>query len=481
MAFRRTATAVIGSALILGAIAVAPSQAAGSRAVTLQISGFGNVFEPKIVMKYGMITNNKPWQKIQASLIKQGKLKVLHPNIKLDVIGSGKQPDDAWFKLSGALAGRNVPDVAAIEMSHMGETRVKATANQFVDLNSVGAKSIQSQYLPFRYAQGESLNGHQIGIPTDVGGLAIAYRTDLFKQAGFPTDRKKVAKLWPTWEKFIATGKKFQAKSASAFLDSSGSMYAAILNQGTSKYANPKTKKYDYKKVSRKSYKAYFLSSKSVRRAFDLTVAAGCTSRKNGKCSGSIGTRISQYNTAWGAAIQAKVPAFATVLAPAWALDYIKQFAPGSARKWDVAAAPGIGGNLGGSMLAIPRKSVKVKEAWDFIKWYLAPQQQLDTFKQYGLFPTTYKLYSQPAIKGYKDRFFSNAPLGQIYAASALKLKPIYAGPRDRPIDDAFGRALSRVSFGQQTQAGCGAPAQSAEAAWCQAISDIDRIGLVGK
>lgn len=476
MARRHIVATVIGSALVLGALVAAPSQAAPK--VTLQVWGFGNVFEPKIVMKYGMIKGNKSWETQQQALIKKKQLKVLNPNVTLVISGGGSQPDAAYFKLSAALPGNAAPDVAAVEMAYMGQTRVKSTANQFIDLNTKGAKTIKGEYLPFRYEQGLSANGKQIGIPTDVGGLAVAYRTDLFKKAGLPTARGSVAKLWPTWEKFITTGKKFQAKSSAAFIDSSGNMFQAILNQGTSKYSNPKTKKYDYVRAG-SGFKSFAIANPAVKRAFKLTADAGCTSRKNGKCSGSIGTKIPQYNTGWGAAIEKN--AFATVLAPAWALDYITQFAPKSRGKWDVAAAPGVGGNLGGSMLTIPKKADNIDAAWKFIKWYLAPAQQLDTFKQYKLFPTTYKLYKQPAIKNYKDRFFNNAPLGVIYANSAIKLKPILAGPLDRAIDNQYGAALSRVSFGNQTKAGCGAKAQTTEAAWCQAISDIGRLGLSGK
>ena len=478
MAFRRIAATVVGSALVLGALVVAPSHAANK--VTLQVWGFGNVFERDIVMHYGMIQGNKAWTDAQNAEIRSGKLKVLHPNVTLDISGGGSQPDAAYFKLSAALPGNAAPDVAAIELAYMGQTRVKSTANQFVDLNAMGAKAVKKEYLPFRWAQGISANGHQIGIPTDVGGLAVAYRIDLFKKAGFKTKRADVAKYWPSWSKFIAFGQKFQGKSKSAFIDSSGNMFQAILNQGTSKYSNPRTHKYDYVRKG-SGYTSFVTSNPAVKLAFKLTAKAGCTSRKNGKCSGSIGTKIPQYNTGWGAAIQAQTPAFATVLAPAWALDYIKQFAPKTRGKWDVAAAPGVGGNLGGSMLAIPKKADNAKEAWNFIKWYLSPAQQLETFKKYGLFPTTYKLYKQPAIKGYHDRFFNSAPLGVIYANSAVKLKPILAGPLDRAIDNQFGAALSRVSFGNQTKAGCGAAAQTTEAAWCQAVSDIGRLGLSGK
>ena len=48
-----------------------------------------------------------------------------------------------------------------------------------------------------------------IGLGTDVGSMALCYRRDLFKKAGLPSDRDAVTKLWPTWDDFITTGKKF--------------------------------------------------------------------------------------------------------------------------------------------------------------------------------------------------------------------------------------------------------------------------------
>ena len=44
-------------------------------------------------------------------------------------------------------------------------------------------------------------NGALIGLGTDVGGLAICYRRDLFAKAGLPTDRAAVSKLWPNWRR----------------------------------------------------------------------------------------------------------------------------------------------------------------------------------------------------------------------------------------------------------------------------------------
>ena len=404
--------------------------------VTLTVWSYGNVFEPNNVDMY----------------------RKAHPNVTIKI--TKMNLDDEHNKLLYALPSRAVPDVAAVEMAYMGQFRQPMIAAQFTNLNTLGATRIAGDYLPFRWAQGTGLNGAQIGLPTDVGGLAVAYRTDLFKKAGFPTKRDQVAGLWPTWDRFITVGKQFQNKMPGVgFMDSTGTLFAAVLNQGTQKY-------YD-----QNSRAAIYRTNPTVKKAFDIAAKAGCTFMRNNKCAGSIGTKINQFSPDWGAAMNKG--AFAAVLAPAWMLDYIKQQSPGTKGKWDIAAVPGGGGNMGGSMLTIPKKAANAKAAWDFISWYLAPAQQLKTFQMYGLFPTTYKMYSQPAIKTYKDAFFNNAPVGAIYSSSAMKLKPIYAGAKDRLIDSTFGQALARITQGTQTKSCGGFAAQTSGAAWCQALQDI--------
>jgi len=78
-----------------------------------------------------------------------------------------------------------------------------------------------------------------LGIPTDVGGMAIAYRTDLFKAAGLPTDRDEVSKLWPTWDAFMEVGKKYVQATGKPFLDNTPtSVFFQAVNQGTERYYN---------------------------------------------------------------------------------------------------------------------------------------------------------------------------------------------------------------------------------------------------
>jgi cellobiose transport system substrate-binding protein len=315
------------------------------------------------------------------------------------------------------------------------------------------ALDFKKNYLPWRWEHGVGYDDSVIGFPTDVGGLEVAYRVDLFKKAGLPTERGAVGKLWPTWEKFIDTGVKYNKKLSAAdkkagkgFIDNAGTIYAAIMNQGTEKY---------YKNDGTDAGKLIYDTNPQVKKAWDTTIKA---------TELGIGTRIGQYTSDWN--IGMNKGTFATILAPAWMMDYIKQQAPDTTGKWDIAALPGGGGNQGGTQLTVPSYAKNSQEAYDFITWYLAPEQQLKVFKTYGLFPAASVLYNDDALLNYKDPFFNNAPVGQIYAAGVSKVKPIFEGKLQRAIDQAIGAGLGRVAAKKMT----------AKKSWDQVLVDIKKV-----
>src|SRR5262249_15925185 len=126
------------------------------------------------------------------------KYEASHPNVKI-VLNSGEynaQHQDVQQKI---VAGSGAADIAAIDEGFIVSFR--SQADKFVNLLDLGAGKYQSKYLGWKWKQSLSADGKtQIGLGTDVGGQAMCYRTDLFQQAGLPTDRDSVSKLWPTWQ-----------------------------------------------------------------------------------------------------------------------------------------------------------------------------------------------------------------------------------------------------------------------------------------
>lgn len=415
--------ATLSTALLAGV--TLPVSAATT--TTIKITTFGNVIQPWAIAEY----------------------KKLHPEIKLDIIKVGM--DDSKSKLQNCLVSKTCGDIYAQEVAYSGYWR-SYKSSYFEDLSNIGLR--ESDFLDWRWAQGTAKDGKQIGIPTDVGGLQIAYRWDLFKSHGLPYTRDEVSALWPTWDAFIETGKRYKSKLSSAekssctkkkicynFIDNAGTIYAAILNQGTKKY---------YETNGTLIYE----TNPKVKEAFTTTAKA---------LSSGINSRYNQFSSDWNIGMNRGV--FAAVLAPAWMLDYIKQQAPKTSGKWDIADLPGGGGNLGGSQLMIPVSAKKKTEAKAFIAWYLSPNIQLEIFKRYGLFPSTKSLYTNSALTGYKDKFFNNAPVGQIYTSGVKLLKPIYEGKNQRSIDSYFGQSLSKVALGKM----------NASQAWADAIKNIKK------
>lgn len=431
--FSRLVALALSGTLVFAA--TAPSKAAET--TTLTIWTFGNVIQPALVLEY----------------------KRLNPNINFSIKKSELDPlnGQALVTACATAQSQNGPDIAAIEIAYSGYWR--SYPQCFVNLKTMtsttGNKTgvnMKKDYLSWRWANGVAYNGNVIGIPTDVGGLQVAYRTDLFKKAGLPTNRAAVSKLWGSWSSFIKTGERYMKtlsakdkKEKKAFIDSAGSIYSAMLNQGTEKY---------YRNNNTADGVLVYSTNPSVKNAFNTTVTA---------MQSGIDARTAQFSSDWNVGMTKGK--FATILAPAWMLDYIKQQAPTTRGKWDVAAIPGGGGNQGGTQLSIPTsgKTENRQAAWDFISWYLAPEQQLKVFKTYGFFPSTTALYTDKELVNYKDPFFNNAPIGKIYSTGVKKLKPIFEGKRQRAIDQAFGNALARVAAKKQT------PAK----AWAQALKDI--------
>ncbi|CAB4539772.1 MAG: extracellular solute-binding protein [Actinobacteria bacterium] len=410
---------VVASLTLIG---IQPAQAAKTQ---VTIWSFGNVIEP--------------WGETEYER--------LNPTIDLKI--KKNSMDANHQSLITAFKANTTPDIAAIEVSYSGFFR--SYPKYFTNLSGLVP---ENDYLDWRWAQGVAKDGKVIGIPTDVGGLQVAYRKDLFAKHGLPTDRVAVGNLWPTWQAFINTGKTYVSKLTTAekascktkkvcygFIDNAGTMYPAILNQGAKKY---------YETNGTLIYE----NNANVKTAFTTTAAA---------LNSGISTRINQFTSDWNAGMMKGV--FATVLAPAWMLDYIKQQAKSTSGKWDVADLPGGGGNLGGSQLSVPIAAKHPVEAKNFIKWYLSKEIQLEIFKRYGLFPSASALYNNTALTGYKDKFFSNAPIGQIYVTGARQLRPIYEGKNQRAIDNYFGQALAKVAVGKMT----------ASAAWADAIGQIKK------
>ena len=361
-----------------------------------------------------------------------------HPNI--DIKEDVQSYPDHHANLAKHLATNGgADDIESVEVGFISQ--FKSEPQYFVDLRKYGATKLKNRWLPWKWAQSIAPNGAQIGLGTDVGSLAICYRRDLFAKAGLPTARAKVSKLWPSWRAFVRTGKRFERRAPKNvhFFDSGSNVFNAIIGQLNPAYY-------------RASGKVIVASNPQVKQAWNLTMSAIALRESAGLAAFS-----NDWNTGY------KKGTFATVTCPAWMMGYIQGQAPNTKGKWDIADVPGTGGNWGGSFLTVPKQGSHPAEAADLAKFLTSAAAEAHIFKQTGNLPSQPALLKSKAVRSFKNPFFHNAPVGKIFAGSALRLRPQITGPHQGDIQTAVSNAIQRVEQHKQS------PAKS----WQQFLKDV--------
>jgi cellobiose transport system substrate-binding protein len=311
-----------------------------------------------------------------------------HPNIKIkERIG---QFDPHHKQLATNLAtGSGAADVVAVEEGFLPQFR--QSKDKFANLADYGARDLKDQWLPWKWEQAAD-DETVLGLGTDIGSLAMCYRTDLFKKAGLPTDREQVSALWPTWDQYFATGTKFQGTGTKTkWFDGAGNIYTALLNQIPYGYFDPDGDKFVGD------------SNTDVKDAF-LTAAQAS---KDG-----LSAKLDPFTQPW--TVGFKQGTFATVTCPAWMLTTIEEaVGPAGKGTWDVARVPGNGGNWGGSFLTVPKQSKNAKEAYELAKFLTSPEAEKKLFTESGLLPSQPALLKDAEVLGSKRAFFNDAPVGR--------------------------------------------------------------------
>ncbi|MET9065977.1 extracellular solute-binding protein [Streptosporangium sandarakinum] len=365
-----------------------------------------------------------------------------HPDV--EIVERVTKFDDHHNNLVKQLAtNAGAADVEAVEVGFI--STFTAQPAKFRDLKEFGLDRRKSDYLDWKWQQGLSKDGSTLlGLGTDVGGLAMCYRRDLFEKAGLPAEREKVSELWPTWDAYIETGKKFtEAKVPDAkFVDSPGELFRAMVNQAPTGF-------YDQQD------NLIAGSNPDVRKAWDTSVKVV----QNG-----LSAKLAAFSPPWNTGFAKG--SFATIICPAWMTAYIQDQAKDAAGKWDIATVPGGAGNSGGSHLMVPRQSKHPKEAAELIDFLTSKENQVKVFKETGSFPSIPALYDDPSIQGFTKPFFNDAPVGKIYSEAAKALKPQHLGPKEALVRAAFGDGIGRVEQGKQQP----------EDAWNQALKDAETV-----
>ncbi|MFC7545596.1 extracellular solute-binding protein [Plantactinospora sp. GCM10030261] len=368
-----------------------------------------------------------------------------NPGIKVDHQRMGELRDFQPKLVQWLAAGNGAGDVVGLEEGVL--LQYVQNHDKFVNLLDKGAGDLKSTFPEWKWNNALTSDGSKlIGLGTDVGGLAMCYRSDLFKQAGLPTDREEVSKLISTWEAYIETGKKFKASGVkAAWLDSGTSLMQPYVMQNSELFFFDKDNKFigDTNPI--------------IKKTWDM----GLQMAADGLTAKSV-----RWSDDWNAAFTNN--AFATVPCPSWMTEGViaQKSGPANAGKWDIATIPGGGGNWGGSYLAIPAQSKHQDEAYKLATYLTSKEGHLAAFKEAGAMPSDLAGLADPAFAEKKSEYFSNAPVGKIFADSVKNLKPTYLGAKHQQIwETIFEPQMQAAERGQATS----------DAAWKKAVDEAKK------
>ncbi len=354
-----------------------------------------------------------------------------NPNIQIKHVNLTDQFEQVYWPqmIQWLQAGNGAGDVVGIDEGGMG--LAKAHPEWWVDLGEYGLDSRKSDYAEWKWQNGIDSSGKLFALGTDVGGMSICYRRDLFEKAGLPTDREEVSKLWPTWDDFLEVGKKFKEKvKDAAFVDGTNTIYNVVLVQEAAKNGNVTYFDTNNNLIVDKN--------PAVKTAFDYAVKLS---------QEGLTAKLRNFSEEWNTGF--KKSQFATLGCPSWMLGVVSGNAGDELKgKWDVAAVPGGGGNWGGSWLAVPKQTKHPKEAAMVANYLTGKEAQVSVFNYAGNMPSNTQAQQDPAVQGAKDEYFNDAPKGEIFAKSAAELQPVFLGVKHTQVKNAVEQVISAVDDG---------------------------------
>ncbi|WP_069366234.1 ABC transporter substrate-binding protein [Salisediminibacterium beveridgei] len=344
-----------------------------------------------------------------------------NPNIAINIqqIDMGDHHNNLFTSLS---AGSGAPDMAAIEVSEIDT--YKTAEDQFVNLYDLGAEEIEDDYLNWVWDIGTSVDGDFLfGIPTDIGPTVMYYRADVFEEAGLPTEPEEVEELIQTWEDYGEAAEQILEETGKPISDNPEMVYNAKRDQSPEQYFNEN----DELIIDEAPYvkDAFYDTAEWIEK--DYIINHG------------------MWSPEWGSAMSDG--SYATLLGPAWMRDTIKDNAPDETN-WRIAQMPGGAGNWGGSWVTIPEQSDHPEEAYEFLKWLLAPEQQMRSFEERGMFPSTPDVYEKEAFVTITDDYYGGQNVGEIFAEAALDVQHVHKGAQYGDVNAEIVSGLDNVYDG---------------------------------
>lgn len=348
-----------------------------------------------------------------------------NPNVTINVkVSETAEHHDALF--TSLSAGSGAPDIAMLEVDQFD--RFKEAQGSFENLYELGAEDVQGEYLDWKWDAGANPEGDFLfGLPTDIGPKALYYRSDVFEEAGLPTEPSEVSAMINSPEAFKEAGLQVLEETGKPFVDSIEMAFRAYLDASEETYLNPEGEL------------LIAQDGNDVKKAYDYAVELNE--------AGVVG-KFEMWTPEWANAVN--TGEFAVELGAGWLKGWMEGNAPDAAGKWRVATLPTeFAANWGGSYLAIPSETDYAQEAYDFTEWLVSAENQVESFQEKGLFPSAPAVYEMDEFTGNEDEFFGGQVTSSVFAEAAQDIDTaVFKGVKYFPVNNEVLNALKNVQNG---------------------------------
>lgn len=344
-----------------------------------------------------------------------------HPGVKVDLqLVSGTA---VTSRLRAAFwSDLDVPDLVEVEISSAGSFfRGPLQHVGFVDLTDRLHKSglwdgmVQARFAPY------TTRGHTFGLPHDVHPVQLAYRRDILEAEG--VDVSKI----DTWDDFIRIGRRLTVPGKRYMMElseSDSSSLEVMLFQRGGGYFDPEGH-------------CIFDNDVAVRTMlWYVPLVAGDHRIGNNLGGGQILTKAVEDGY------------LLCLICPDWRSKSFEMDIPRVAGKMALMPLPAVthGGRhtstWGGTMMGITRRSKHQELAWQLaLHLYLDKNDLAERFRATNILPCLREAWKQPAFHERRP-YWSNQPLGDLYAALAPQVPAQYTSPVIERAKSKLGEAL---------------------------------------
>jgi len=331
-----------------------------------------------------------------------------HPGVSVDIeIVAGEA---VTSRLQAAFwSNLDVPDLAEVEISWAGSFfRGRLESIGFRDLTErihqtgLWERIVQARFAPY------TTRGRIFGIPHDVHPVMLAYRRDLVEKLGIDVERLR------TWDEFVEVGRRvtIPGKRFMMELPPEGlSALEVMLFQRGGGYFDAQGNCTLDNEIAVETMRYY------------APLVAGKHRIGNDLGGGQIFTRALEDGY------------YLFMVAPDWRTKSIEQDVPKVAGRMALTPLPAFypGGRRtstwGGTMIGITKRCADPDLAWELVMHlYLNKEALAEQFRNTNILPPARDLWDHPAYDEPRP-FWSNQPLGRLYANLAPETPPQYTSP----------------------------------------------------